>query len=216
MKAKRAIDAIVFDLGGVVLRWRPAELLAQALPALADTPQQAQRLSEHFFQTFGPEGDWAQFDRGTLGVDDVVGRIVRRTGLAESDVRAVVAAVPAHLQPQPEAVALIDRLRSRWRLHYLSNMPEPFARRLLDEHRFFDWFDGGVFSSLVRMIKPERPIFDEAARRFGAEPSRLLFIDDSPVNVEAARAAGWQAMHFVDVAQCRAQLAARGVVPDPA
>jgi putative hydrolase of the HAD superfamily len=205
------MKAIVFDLGGVVLRWRPVELMAQALPALASDAAQAQRIALAFFEAHVPGGDWAQFDRGVIDADEVILRIVRRTGLRDVDVRAVVEAVPAHLSPLPATVELLDRLhRQGLRLHYLSNMPAPFAQHLLETHEFFGWFASGVFSSRVRMIKPERPIFDEALRRFGIEPAEALLIDDSPPNVEAARAAGWRAFQFVDAAQCDAQLQALG------
>lgn len=205
--------ALVFDLGGVVLRWQPAELLRQALPALALDAHGATRLSASFFQSFEPGGDWALFDRGAIDERQVVERIAARIGLPAGAVQAVVDAVPAHLQPRPDMVALLASLRERRvPIYYLSNMPAPFAQRLLDDHPFFGWFADGVFSSRLQMVKPERPIFDEASRRFGLDPGEALFIDDSAANIEAARALGWAALHFVDPAQCERDLRARGLL----
>jgi putative hydrolase of the HAD superfamily len=91
-------------------------------------------------------------------------------------------------------------------------MPAPYARHLEDTHAFMRWFEGGVFSSRVQLVKPDPAIFHEAARRFAAAPSELLFIDDFALNVKAARALGWQAVHFLSAEQVEADLVARGLV----
>jgi putative hydrolase of the HAD superfamily len=71
-------------------------------------------------------------------------------------------------------------------------------------------FESGVFSSRVQLIKPDPAIFEHAALVFGRAPSQLLFLDDHLPNVDAARAAGWQALHFVDAAQAEAEVLALG------
>ena len=200
---------IVFDFAGVLFHWQPPRLLQRVLPLHAGAAQAATVLAEKIFQGYG--GDWAEFDRGTLDVPELVRRIAARTGLHEHEVRAVVDAVPAELQPMADTVSLLRRLRDAGRrLFYLSNMPLPYAEHLEREHDFVSWFEAGVISARVRKIKPEREIFDIAARQFGVEPHQLVFIDDVPDNVHAARQAGWQALHFVNAADCEAQLRVRG------
>jgi putative hydrolase of the HAD superfamily len=162
------------------------------------------------FQGYG--GDWADYDRGTVAVPELVARIAARTGLTPAEVQAVVEGVPAELQPLPDSVALIERLRAAGhRLHYLSNMPAPCADVLeRREAALFAHFDGGVFSSRVQRVKPEPAIYALAAGRFGAAPEELVFLDDHEPNVAAARAAGWQGVHFRDAAQAEAALRAGG------
>ena len=111
----------------------------------------------------------------------------------------------------PATVALLRRLRDDGRrLFFLSNMPQPYAEHLEREHAFVGWFADGVFSARVQLIKPEAEIFALAARRFGVPPAQLVFIDDMPTNVEAARQAGWNALQFVDAADCEVQLRRHG------
>jgi len=62
------------------------------------------------------------------------------------------------------------------------------------------------------MVKPEPAIFHEAARHFGISPRESVFIDDFALNVKAARALGWDGIHFLSGAQCEADLAARGLL----
>jgi len=202
---------VVFDFGNVLFHWQPPRLLQRLLPQHAPDATRAAALAAHFFQ--GYEGDWAEFDRGTVSVPELVRRIAARTGLAAVDVQRIVDAVPAELTPLPETVALLSALRAAGTpLLFLSNMPAPYAEHLRATHHFMDWFADGVFSSHVNIIKPEPAIFALAAARFGAAPHELLFFDDVPANVAAARAAGWQALHFTDTAAARAALAERGLI----
>jgi putative hydrolase of the HAD superfamily len=144
-------------------------------------------------------------------VPELVDRLSARLGLSPQAVRRVIEAVPAELQPLPGTVEIIRRLREAGRpLYYLSNMPAPYAEHLETAYPFHEWFDDGVFSSRVRLIKPDPAIFEHARRKLELEPSRTLFIDDSPANVEAARRAGWQALRFHDPEQLASELGASG------
>ena len=51
-------------------------------------------------------------------------------------------------------------------------------------------FDVSCYSCELGLAKPDPAFFAAAARRIGADPSSILFIDDSPRNVDGARAAG--------------------------
>jgi putative hydrolase of the HAD superfamily len=197
---------LVFDFAGVLFHWNPRELIRRELPQHAVDEVAAEWWLHHFFEGFG--GDWADFDRGTLSIDELVPRIAARTGLATADVRRVVHAVPRALEPHGPTVELLSQLAADGhRLFYLSNMPEPYAALLEREHRFLDLFADGVFSARVGAIKPEPAIFDVASGRFDVAPGELLFFDDVPANVAAARAAGWRAEHHAGAETTAAHIA---------
>jgi putative hydrolase of the HAD superfamily len=203
----------VFDFGGVLFHWHPPSLLQRELPQRASDAASAAHWVEQVFQGYG--GDWGAFDRGALDVATLVPRIAQRTGLALHEVQAIVDGVPHELQPLPDSVALLRGLRDAGTpLYYLSNMPAPYADHLEAQHDFVGWFRDGVFSARVQAVKPERAIFDLAATRFGIAPAELLFFDDVPANVQAARAAGWQAVHFTDAAAAQDALRAHGLWSD--
>ncbi|WP_428420108.1 HAD family hydrolase [Methylibium sp.] len=203
--------AVVFDFGGVVFRWRPLSLLQQVLPRHAGDDIAAQALAERIFQGFRPGSDWAEFDRGTVEPEGLVTRIAARTGLAADELRAVVDAVPMHLEMEPKTVALMRALReAKHPLYYLSNMPAPYADHLERQHEFLSWFEAGLFSARIGLIKPEPAIFERAERDFGIDPARSLFIDDHAGNIDAARAAGWQALHFTGPDACETALQSLG------
>jgi putative hydrolase of the HAD superfamily len=198
---------IVFDFGGVVFQWRPAELLRRTLPHRAVDEAAAQQLVLDFFQNY--EGDWGSFDRGTIEIPELAPLIAQRLGFELGEVRAVIEAIPGELEAQQATVDLLHRLHERGhRLYFLSNMPEPFAEHLESTHDFFSRFTDGVFSSRVKLIKPEPEIFALAIERFGIDPAQTVFIDDIAKNVEVARANGWHAIQFIDAKQVEADLAA--------
>jgi len=209
-----AVDAVVFDFGGVVFNWSPPDLIRSLWPHRADTRETAQRLAGELFQSFVPGSDWSEFDRGSVQRPHIEQRLAQRTGWPEADLHQLLDAIPAHLAPMPDTVDWIERLaQAGTRLHYLSNMPQPFAQHLLREHAFLKHFRSGVFSCDVGQIKPEPAIFATAAKQFGLAPERCVFIDDHMGNVQAARQAGWHAVHFVEARQCEQALIRLGVVP---
>ncbi|WP_088283179.1 HAD family phosphatase [Ideonella sp. A 288] len=204
--------SFVFDFANVLFGWQPTAVVRQALPQQAADEASAAHWAREIFQAYG--GDWADFDRGTVEPDALVERIAARTGLPPEAVRRVVDAVPIALQPIAGTVDLLERLHALGDpVYFLSNMPAPYADHLDRSHAFLRCFADGVYSGRVQLIKPEPAIFELAARRFGVPPADLVFLDDHLPNVEAARAAGWQALHFIDAAQCEAELHQRGLWP---
>jgi putative hydrolase of the HAD superfamily len=209
MRPGDAGRALVFDFGRVLFRWRPEALVEGVLPHRATDAAATRHWVGQIFQAYG--GDWGDFDRGVVEPPELARRIAARTGLAEEEVAAVIEQAPHELQPLPDTLAWLRRLHAQGRpLHYLSNMPEPFAAHFERTHDLMAMFESGVFSARVNLLKPEPEIFAHAARVFGRAPSQLLFLDDHLPNVAAARAAGWQAVHFVDAAQAEAESRALG------
>ncbi|MDT9002123.1 HAD family phosphatase [Paucibacter sp. APW11] len=202
---------IVFDFGGVLFHWHPASFLARLWPQRAADEQAGAALAQDFFQNYS--GDWGAFDQGLIDAPTVIARISARTGWPAEEVRQVVEAVPDELQARPATVALIEDLKAHGhRLFYLSNMPEPYADHLERSYPLHDWFDAGVFSGRVKLSKPGREVFELAQQRFGLPAEQLLFLDDHPANIEAARALGWQALLFSDADSVRPELQALGLI----
>jgi putative hydrolase of the HAD superfamily len=99
--------AVVFDVGGVIVRWQPLDLMREHLPAV--DPQEAHA---QVFQSWALGADWLEFDRGTVEPKALAERIAQRTGYPRSGIESLIAAIGEHLQPMPETVALIERVRA--------------------------------------------------------------------------------------------------------
>ncbi|WP_315919316.1 HAD family phosphatase [Mesorhizobium sp. SP-1A] len=112
-----------------------------------------------------------------------------------------------------DSVALMERLIDAG--HDVTLLTNWAADTFVEARGRFPFLDrprGITVSGEIRLIKPDRAIFDHHARSFGLEPAASLFIDDSQKNVDGARAAGWQAVLFTDAATLRSDLKAFGIV----
>lgn len=208
--------AVVFDFGAVLFRWQPIALLQQTVPELAPDEAAARRLAASFFESFTPDSDWARFDLGLVEEGELAQRIAARTGAPADRVRCVINAIPGHLQPQTDTVALLHRLKAAGhRLYYLSNMPRAYAAHLERQNAFIGDFLDGIFSARVGLMKPHRAIFELAQERFALAGTPTVFIDDHAGNIAAAQAHGWQTVHFSGAAQAERELQQAGWLPPP-
>jgi putative hydrolase of the HAD superfamily len=195
---------VVFDFGAVLFTWRPVDLVAQYFPQQACTPSQAGHLAHAVFA----HTDWQNFDRGTLAMALVVQRTAQRLNLDHAALAELVGRIGDLLTPMPDSMALLARLHQMQgtRLYFLSNMPLPYARTLEKNNPFLKWFEGGIFSGDVKIIKPEPAIYQLLQSRYQLEPTQTVFIDDLLDNVKAARALGWHGIHFQSAQQLEAEL----------
>lgn len=194
-----ALRNVIFDFGGVLVAWRPQEIIESfyAEPALRES------LRTHAFQ----HDDWLAMDRGTLDEAAIVRRIAARMERPETEIRDLFAHIREALVPIEATVALLHELRDRgFRLYGLSNMSEPIFAHLARRHDFFELFDGIVVSAAVKLVKPEPGIYAELAKRFAVDFAESVFIDDLERNVEAARALGLPAIRFATTEQVRREL----------
>ena len=186
----RPIDTVVFDLGGVLIDWNPRHLYRK-LFAGDEAAMEA-------FLAAVVDNVWnARQDAGrpfAEAVAEATARHPRHATLIEAyDTRwdeMLGGAIEA-------SVALLDALRRRGvALYALTNWSKdkfPVARA---RFAFLDWFAGIVVSGEEGVAKPDAAIFHRLLERYGLEPRTTLFIDDTAINVDAARGLGFQAHHF--------------------
>jgi putative hydrolase of the HAD superfamily len=93
----------------------------------------------------------------------------------------------------------------------LSNMGDNVLASVEREFNWIHRFDALVWSFQLHMAKPAPAIYLRALQELGVRPEEALFLDDKPVNVEAASALGIQAIQFFTVERLRADLIAAGL-----
>ena len=200
-----AIRHIVFDVGRVLIHW-DAEIPYRDL--IADEARRRWFLSE----VCSPQWNAAQ-DRGrswAAGEADLITRFPAEEKLIRAFRQRWPEMIPHALD---ECVAILEGLVAQGRdVTLLTNFNDETFAEARARYPFLDLARGATISALVGLLKPERAIFDHHAQTFGLDADATLFIDDSPANVDGARAAGWQAVQFVDAARLRADLADFGIV----
>ena len=194
-----SVRNIIFDLGGVLLDWNPAKILQgfYSEPALRTLLE-----GELFLHP-----DWRAFNRGALREAELIESVRRRAGRPAAEVSALLHATRESLVTKPETVALLRSLHRRGiPLYCLSDMPVSVYAHVRLRHEFWDAFSGIVISGEVKMMKPEREVFEHLLNRFRLDPRQTVFVDDFPLNIEGARTVGLHAIQFRDAAQCAREL----------
>jgi HAD superfamily hydrolase (TIGR01509 family) len=108
------------------------------------------------------------------------------------------------LQPIKETHEILQELsQHKVPLYCLSNMPATTADYLRARYTFFRMFHGIVISGEINLVKPDKAIFEHLTERFGLNPEKTVFIDDSLANVESAASLGFKTHHFTNPARCR-------------
>jgi 2-haloacid dehalogenase len=200
------ITAVVFDVGGVLLDWDPRYLYRQLF---ADPAEMS------LFLATVCTSDWHRTH--DLGVDTT--QSCRELALEYPDYADMIMAW-AHRGEEMIAgeidgtVAILAELTAAGVPCFaLSNMePDTYVIRR-ERFEFFRWFDGTVISGIEGIAKPDPAIFELLVDRHGLDAGRTVFIDDSPGNVAAARAAGLDAVRFVSPEVLRKDLRDRGLLP---
>jgi putative hydrolase of the HAD superfamily len=205
--------SVVFDFGGVLFNWRPADLLRSLFPQHAPDADAAQALVKRIFQGLTLDADWAAFDQGRIEPEPLAQQIAVRTGMTVAEVTQLIGAIPDHLAPKPDTVELLGQLHDVGvSLYFLSNMPAPYARELEARHAFLGYFKTGVFSGDVGLSKPDPQIYAFAAQRTGKPASQLIFVDDLAENIDVAVANGWGGgVVFKNANQAARELRALGI-----
>jgi len=181
------IDAVVFDVGNVLLSFHAQELLDRLVP---ERPDLHEALTIRIFKS----PYWCMRDRGSATLDEVIGAMSIRAPELEPYVRRVMEGW-IDLLPISEGVRAVLTCRMHGvKIYALTNYADAEFAHACHTHPFFQFFDDFVVSSRVHMVKPERCIYDHLIERFDLVPHRTLFIDDNIANIEGALEAGWQCL----------------------
>ncbi|GGO97913.1 HAD family hydrolase [Actinomyces gaoshouyii] len=202
------VDAIILDLGNVLYAW-------EAVAAVAG------RVSLPAWEEFCAGADFTALNRRSdLGEDfDAIVADLAAAHPGRPDWVDILRTYRACFRdsltgPVPGMEGLVDELLAAGLpLHCLTNYDGPTFDDTRDLVPQLDRFAGIVVSGKEHLIKPDPAIFRVALERFGLEPSRTLFIDDSPANTASASGMGILTHTFTGAGALRAELVERGILP---
>ena len=199
------VDAVVFDVGRVLVEWDMRLLFAKLIP-------EAERLD--WFCTNVVTEEWHfQHDAGRDLAELVAERKAQFPGndaLIDAYATRFLETIPGNVPGSHEIVR--ELAAGGTPLFAITNFASPFWREYRATEPLFDLFGDIVVSGDEKLAKPDARIFDLAARRFGHAPQAMLFIDDNAANIASARDLGWQVHHFHGADGLRADLSARGLL----
>lgn len=194
---------IVFDLGGVILHWNPPQVMAKYFSDPNEHELVKNKILRH--------EDWAELDRGTLPLEEAITRAVARTGLPEKNVTQFLKDFPKALTPKSDVLSIAQKIYDSQQhdLYVLSNMHLHAMHYIEQVYDFWYLFKGIVFSSPLKLIKPEPEIYSYLLNKYNLSTKDSIFIDDREENTIAAERLGFETIHFQDSEQCAKELKTR-------
>lgn len=202
-----AVDAVVFDLGNVLIEWDPQPAIAAGV-------------GETRAREFLTNGD---FDFGAWNHRQDAGRTFAE---AEQEATATYPHLSKEIRSYREnfakslrgpidgTVEILKQLHAAGiPLVALTNWSAETFPIAVDTFDFLDLFEDIIVSGEEGVAKPDPEIFEELAdrvRHLGSLDD-CIFIDDKLANVQAAAEAGMDAIAFTTPEELRADLLARGL-----
>ena len=185
------VDAVVFDIGNILIRYAPKDFLEQLFPG--DEQMQRDMLARVYQGKY-----WASFDRGDMEYEDAAARLAEEYGGRYEDYMRALTGWIELKKPIEEGWRTAQRCRRAGkRLYLLSNYPKRGYLRMREKFADrFEVFDGGVISWQCHFLKPEKEIYQLLIENYGLTPEKTLFIDDMLGNVEGAQKEGIHGFHM--------------------
>lgn len=196
-----AIDAVLFDVGNVLIEWDPRHLYRQVFVTTDGKPDEARI---EWFLSSVCTTDWhVQHDLGR-SIAEQTSELVARHPEHQSEIEAFYARFQDMMPGAFEEIVAAKRAMKAKGLpvYGLTNFgAETFSqtRRRFD---FLNAFDDVVVSGEEGLKKPDPAIFKLCIDRFGITPETTLFIDDTKHNTDAAEELGFRTHHFTDRDAC--------------
>ncbi|MCX6325596.1 MAG: HAD family phosphatase [Bacteroidia bacterium] len=185
------IKNIVFDLGNVLLSFKPSEFLEKK-----NYPEniKATILSDIFASE-----EWRMLDNGDITTIEAINAIALKSSLKMEEIAHIFNLRTEMMFPLDQNVKLLPELKKQGlRLYFLSNFPIDIFEEIKTGYFFFKHFDGGIISAEVKLSKPDSRIYEILLEKYSLVAEECLFIDDLEINVKAAEVAGMKGLVLFD------------------
>jgi epoxide hydrolase-like predicted phosphatase len=187
-------DLIIFDLGRVLVEFD----FKKVIHDLKRFSPKSEKEIRHYFSTTPL---WDAFERGRVTPEVFFQSLQKDLQLKGLTFKTFAPLWNEIFREKSDTVAILRRLRGRYRLAMLSNVNEMHWRHIQQTQAFMHWFDHPVASFAVGHRKPDPEIYRITLRRAGMSPSQAIFIDDVKAHVVAAQSLGIRSYHFLNAAK---------------
>jgi putative hydrolase of the HAD superfamily len=181
------IKNIVFDLGNVLISFKPAEYL--------EKNNYPENVKEKILTDIFGSKEWQLLDSGDISTADAIKGISLKSNLNKEEIDHIFNLRTDLMFPLDQNVKVLPELKKRgFKLYFLSNFPIDIFEEIRSGYYFFKYFDGGIISAEAKASKPDFRIYDTLLERYSLVPEECLFIDDIEINVRAAEERGMKGL----------------------
>jgi glucose-1-phosphatase len=198
------VCAIVFDIGGVLIRMNVSRAAGSLAEDLSLSP-------EEIWSALQKDPRWKDWQEGRLSPHDWHQHLAKRFGNKLSCEQFVEVWNRA-LDPEPiQDPVFLRKLSKKYRLAVLSNTDPLHVTYMERTYDFLGLFPARIYSCRVGASKPDPVIYKEALRACKVGAEAAVYIDDIAGYAQAAERLGIKSIVFQSPAQLRWDLRALGV-----
>jgi putative hydrolase of the HAD superfamily len=183
------MKAVIFDFGNVVGLFDHGRTLRRVAP---HTKLSSKEMIARVYDAAIED----EVERGAIDVPEFLRRVHELWEL-RCDVDFLAGAIADIFTPNPEVCELIPRLQPRYRVLLGSNTNAIHASQFRRQFaNVLAHFDALVLSFEIGRRKPHAGFYEHCQKLAQAKTNEIVFIDDLPANIEAARAHGWHGIVY--------------------
>jgi putative hydrolase of the HAD superfamily len=199
------IKNIIFDLGNVLLNFKPVQFLERFITDEKRIKQFSSKILENKL--------WLDLDRGILSIESARKQYLANYPEEEQLINMFFSQWMEMLSPIPKNVDVLKELKkNNYKLYALSNFIMEAWNYVINRYTFFGLFDGIVLSFEINFLKPEKQIFDHLLEKYSLIPEKCVFIDDVDENISQARKMKMKGIHYSEITDLREELKRIGII----
>jgi epoxide hydrolase-like predicted phosphatase len=181
------IKNIVFDLGNVLISFRPSEYF--------DQKKYPENIKARILSDIFGSKEWDLLDKGEISTPEAINAIALKSSLTKEEIACIFNLRTDLMFPLDQNVRLLPELKKQgYRLYFLSNFPQDIFEEIKTGYYFFRYFNGGIISGEAKFSKPDSRIYEILLKKYSLIPEESLFVDDLETNVKAAESVGMKGL----------------------
>lgn len=198
-KANDPVRAVIFDMGGVLLRTHNVEPRTKLAARFGLSRQELEML---VFQS--PSS--IEAEKGLISEEDHWLYVADKLSLNPAELPGFIEEYWSGDRLDENLVNYLRGLRPAIKTGLLSNAWTGARESIARRFKFLDVFDQIIFSAEVGLRKPDKAIFDLILDRLKVPAEQAVLVDDFIVNINGAKNVGMKGIHFIAVDQTLADL----------
>lgn len=193
------IRNIIFDIGRVLLEFEPLLYL--------ETKYTDPLLAKELYNTVFLSKEWIELDKGTLTDEQAIDILCKRHNEYYKYITDIMKDWTNILTSIDGSVGTLVKLKNTgYKIYLLSNFHDTAFQKIYEKYPFFKLTDGMVISSKINLLKPEKQIYEYLINMYFLDPKECIFIDDTSINIEAAKSLGFNTIQFINPEQMKDEL----------
>ena len=189
------IKTIIFDLGGVILDINYQNTIEAFKKIGVKNPK-------YFYTKAYQINLFNNLETGSISNKEFLQELKKETN---GDLKAIKKAWNAMILNLPiDRIDVLQKLKKKYSIFLLSNTNDIHISKFKNNigeslyYKFYNLFEKVYYSHKIGLRKPDEKIFKLIINENKLIPNQVLFIDDSPQHIEAAKGMGIKTYHLTD------------------